>query len=237
MQDMTKNKIFWIFYFCFTQDSICSHYNLFSVLYFGAVQLFEAMRTSTLLDLEFRLFYVGFSFFIAIANNKLHSQDDWSSSGNRFLKLLYKTISNNCSRLSSKSCSMVVKKWTLSVESVKSIQKLHRLCCSKSPLQIEGKQTMSQSTHSPFWSSFIILKRSRRLSLSCWEYVVLLNSAQVKLRYRGSFWVATKLGRQEILACGDGAPKYAIDILDVYEFTTARCLTLKNLPFVIALYN
>ena len=34
-----------------------------------------------------------------------------------------------------------------------------------------------------------------------------------------------------------GAPKYAIDILDLYEFVIALCLTLTNLPFVITCHH
>lgn len=41
-------------------------------------------------------------------------------------------------------------------------------------------------------------------------------------------------GGQVIRACSGGAAKYAIDILDSCGFVRARCLTLKNLPFVIA---
>ena len=38
-----------------------------------------------------------------------------------------------------------------------------------------------------------------------------------------------------MVACRGGAPKYATDILHLYEFVIALCLTLTNLPFVITL--
>lgn len=78
------------------------------------------------------------------------------------------------------------------------------------------------------------LKRLRRLSPSLKENAVFLYSAQVKGSYREGSLAVTISGGAIIFASSGGPAKKAIDILDLHELLIALCLTLTNLPLVIA---